>query len=111
MNSRRSGFAAVVLVLGAGLFAAGTAARAQQRMMPDARAKFMVARIDRAVHLSPEQKTKIEAIYEQANTQAMQALRSGDREQIQGIFAQAQKDAQALCTPAQVAHWPSGSRR
>lgn len=99
----------------AGNTASGTVALAAQQgrrnMSPAARAKMTVARIDRAVHLTDDQKTQMEAIYEKANTQAMQAMRDGDRSQTRQIFTQATKDAQALCTPAQLANWPKPRRR
>lgn len=94
--------------------ASGAAAAAQQgrrNMSPAERAKMTVARIDRAVHLTPDQKTKMEAVYEKANTEAMQAMRDGDRSQTRQIFQQATKDAQALCTPAQLANWPKPRSR
>ncbi|MGH9412902.1 MAG: hypothetical protein ACRD0Y_04095 [Terriglobales bacterium] len=91
--------------------AVAAAPQARRRMSPAERAKMMVARIDRAVHLSPDQKTKMTAVYEKANTQSMQAMRSGDRSQMRSIFAKATKDAQALCTPAQLAHWPKPRSR
>lgn len=92
---------------------AAVAAQQQGRrnMSPAERAKMTVARIDRAVHLTPDQKTRMEAVYEKANTQAMQAMRDGDRSQTRQIFEQATKDAQALCTPAQLANWPKPRSR
>lgn len=91
--------------------AAVTAQQGRRNMSPAERAKMTVARIDRAVHLTPDQKTRMEAIYEKANTQAMQAMRDGDRSQTRQIFEQATKDAQALCTPAQLANWPKPRSR
>ncbi|MGN6593206.1 MAG: hypothetical protein ACTHJX_09945 [Terriglobales bacterium] len=83
-----------------------------QMMSPADRAKAQVARIDKAVGpLTDDQKTKMESIYEKAYTDSAEAMKSGDREKVRSINEQATKDAQALCTPDQVAKWPAARGR
>lgn len=119
MKSSRVLVAAATLACGALLAVAAPAAPAptlnsapaaqqqgRRRMSPSERAKFMVARIDKAVGLNADQKTKMEAIYEKAFTQDAAAMQSGDRSQMRSIHEQATKDAQALLTPDQLAKWP-----
>lgn len=92
--------------------ATAPAQRGQMNMSPADRAKAQVARIDKAVGpLTDDQKTKMESIYEKAYTDSADAMKSGDREKMRSINEQATKDAQALCTPEQVAKWPAARAR
>ncbi|MGH9474912.1 MAG: hypothetical protein ACRD1C_01130 [Terriglobales bacterium] len=104
-----------MLAMAAPAFPANPSAAAQmqgrQRMSPAQRAKAQVGRIDKAVTLNDDQKTKMVAIYEKAYTDMASAMQSGDRSQLRSINEQATKDAQALLTPDQLANWPKPRSR
>ncbi|MGH9488464.1 MAG: hypothetical protein ACRD04_12865 [Terriglobales bacterium] len=85
---------------------AAVTAPQRRRMSPAQRAKFMVARINKAVGLNADQQSQMEAIYEKAYTQQAQAFQNGDRAGARKIGQQATKDAQALLTSDQLAKWP-----
>jgi len=82
----------------------------RQQRTPAESAKAMVDRIDKAVTLTDDQKTKIQAIYEKAYTDGAAAREAQDMQKYRDIMTQAQKDAQAVCTPDQVAKWPAMGR-
>lgn len=82
----------------------------RQQRSPEESAKLQVARIDKAVTLTDEQKPKIEAIYVKAYQDAAKAREGGDMSQMREIMTKATKDAQAVCTPEQVAKWPTMGR-
>lgn len=86
------------------------ARQGRQMRSPADQAKMMTDRIDKAVTLNDDQKTKIAAIYEKAFADMADARQSGDMEKMRSIREQATKDAQALCTPDQVAKWPAMGR-
>ncbi|MGH9395022.1 MAG: hypothetical protein ACRD1E_12685 [Terriglobales bacterium] len=88
-----------------------TIAQGRQQRTPAESAKAQVDRIDKAVTLTDDQKTKIEAIYEKAYTDAAQARQDQDMQKYRDIMTQATKDAQGACTPDQVAKWPAGRGR
>lgn len=89
---------------------ATVSAQGRQQRTPEEQAKMQVARIDKAVTLTDEQKPKIEAIYVKAYQDAAKARESGDMSQMRDIMSKATKDAQAVCTPDQVAKWPTMGR-
>lgn len=90
---------------------ATVAPQGRQQMSPADRAKGMVARIDKAVTLTDDQKTKMEAIYEKSYTDQAAARASGDMDSMRSIGTKATADAKALCTPDQLAKWPAGRGR
>ncbi|HUX66198.1 MAG TPA: hypothetical protein VMV31_01775 [Terriglobales bacterium] len=86
------------------------ARQGRQMRSPAEMAKMMTDRIDKAVTLNDDQKAKIEAIYEKAFTDMAANRASGDMSKNREVMGQATKDAQALCTPDQVAKWPAMGR-
>ena len=86
------------------------ARQGRQMRNPADQAKMMTERIDKAVTLNDDQKTKIEAIYEKAFTEMAANRQSGDMSKNRSVMMQATKDAQAECTPDQVAKWPTMGR-
>lgn len=89
---------------------ATTTIQGRQQRTPAESAKAMVDRIDKAVTLTDDQKAKIEPIYEKAYTDAAAAREAQDMQKYRDIMTQATKDAQAVCTPDQVAKWPTMGR-
>ena len=89
---------------------ATVAPQGRQQRSPADSAKAMTDRIDKAVTLNDDQKTKIEAIYEKAYTDGAAARQDQDMQKYRDIMTQATKDAQAVCTPDQVAKWPAMGR-
>lgn len=90
---------------------ATVAAQGRQRRTPAESAKMQVARIDKAVNLTADEKTKIEAIYEKAYTDAATARQNGDMQGARDAMTKAEADAKAVCTPDQVAKWPKPMMR
>lgn len=90
---------------------ATVAPQGRQQMSPADRAKAMTDRIDNAVTLTDDQKTKIEAIYEKAYTDSATARQNGDMQGARDAMTKATTDAKAVCTPDQVAKWPAAPQR
>ncbi len=70
-------------------------------MSPSAMAKMQTDRLDQAVKLTPEQKTKVQAIYEKAATAMQAARQSGDTSSMRQIMTKEQADVKAVLTPEQ----------
>lgn len=80
----------------------------RRAMSPATMAKRMTTRLDREVKLTPDQKTKVEAIYEKAFTDMASARQSSEgREAMRKIHTQATNDVKALLTPEQLAKFPA----
>ena len=83
-------------------------AQGRRQMAPADMAKMQTDRLDQAVKLTADQKTKVEAIYEKAATDSAAARQSGDMASVREINTKAQDEIKALLTPEQVKKFPAG---